>query len=88
MTKCLVNCLYLKQVMYSFKMSEDIVLAEQLDMFNKLNLDLENIEVKIDDDNQVLLLSCVLPRYHVTTINNTFYDETFTLPNKKSRCKP
>ena len=33
MTKSLVNRLYLKQALYSFKMIEDKVLAEQLDMF-------------------------------------------------------
>lgn len=36
MTKSLVNRLYLKQTLYSFKMSEDKVLDEQLDIFNKL----------------------------------------------------
>src|SRR3954466_14904633 len=52
MTKLLVNRLYLKQALYSFKMVEDKVLAEQLDMFNKLILDLENIDVKIDEEGQ------------------------------------
>src|SRR4051812_22622901 len=33
-------------------------------MFNKLILDLENINVKIDDEDQALLLLCVLPRSH------------------------
>ena len=33
-------------------------------MFNELILDLENIEVKIDDEDQVLLLLCDLPKYH------------------------
>lgn len=42
MTKSLVNRIYLKHALYSFKMIEDKVLAEQLDMFNKLILDLEN----------------------------------------------
>ena len=51
MTKSLVNRLYLKQALYSFKMIEDKVLAEKLDMFNKLILDLENIDVKIDDED-------------------------------------
>ena len=64
MTKSLVNRLYLKQALYSFKMIEDKVLAEQLDMFNKLILDLENIDVKIDDEDQALLLLCALPRSH------------------------
>lgn len=43
-------------------MSEDKVLAEQLDTFNKFILDLENIEDKNDDKDQVLLLLCVLPK--------------------------
>lgn len=45
-------------------MSEDKVMAEQLDMFNKLILDLESIDVKIRDEDHVLLLLCVLPKTH------------------------
>src|ERR1051325_3627911 len=48
MTKSLVNRLYLKQALYSFKMIEYKVLTKKLDMFNKLIPDLENIDVKID----------------------------------------
>lgn len=58
MTKLLVNCLYLKQALYSFKMSEDKVLAKQLDMFKNLILGLENIKVSIDDEDQAMLLFC------------------------------
>ena len=36
MTKSLVNRLYLKQALYSFKMQEDKSIDEQLDIFNKL----------------------------------------------------
>lgn len=64
MTKSLVNRLYLKQALYSFKMSEDKVLAEQLNMFNKLIFDLENMDVKIEDEDQTLLLLCALPGTH------------------------
>lgn len=64
MTKSLVNRVYLNQALYAFKMIEDKFLGEQLDMFNKLILDLENIEVKIDDEDQALLLLYALPRCH------------------------
>lgn len=50
MTKLLVKLLYLKQALYSFKISEDKVLAEQFDIFNKLILDLENINVTINNE--------------------------------------
>nr|KYP45203.1 Retrovirus-related Pol polyprotein from transposon TNT 1-94 [Cajanus cajan] len=51
-TKSLVNHLDLKQVLYSLKMHEDKSLVEQLDMLEKLVLDLENIDVTIDDEDQ------------------------------------
>lgn len=41
MTKSLVNRLYVKKALYSFKMSGEKVLAEQLNMLTKLILDLE-----------------------------------------------
>ena len=62
MTKSLVNRLYLKQALYSFKMQEDRTMESQLDVFNKLILDLENIDVTIDDEDQALLLLCALPK--------------------------
>lgn len=39
-------------------------MADQLDTFNKSNLDLENIEVSIDDEDQTMLLLCFLPKSH------------------------
>ena len=42
-------------------MQEDKSIDEQLDTFNKLNLDLENIDVTIDDEDQALLLLSSLP---------------------------
>lgn len=43
-------------------MSKDRVLKKQLDTFNKLILDLENIEVSINDKDQALLLLFSLPK--------------------------
>ena len=43
-------------------MHEDRSVGEQLDLFNKLILDLENIDVTIDDEDQALLLLCSLPK--------------------------
>lgn len=37
-------------------------MESQLDVFNKLILDLENIDVTIDDEDQALLLLCALPK--------------------------
>ena len=43
-------------------MQEDRTVKSQLDVFNKLILDLENIDVTIDDEDQALLLLCNLPK--------------------------
>lgn len=56
MTRCLRNRLFLKQSLYSFKMKEENLIDEQLDEFNKLILDLENIEITIEDEDQAFLL--------------------------------
>lgn len=40
-------------------MSEDKVFVEQLDMFNKLILNLEKIKVKIDDKSSVSIVVCI-----------------------------
>lgn len=45
-----------------FQMTEDKSLIEQVDMFNKLILDLENIDVNIDDEDQAVMLPSSLPK--------------------------
>ena len=49
MTKSLAKRLFLKQKLYTFKMVFGKSLEDHLDDFNKIILDLENIEIKIDD---------------------------------------
>lgn len=82
MTKSLVNRLYLKQILYSFKISEDKVLTEQLDMFNKLIFVLENIEVKINDEDQALMLLSVLPMSHAHSKKPSCLEENPLTLNK------
>ena len=43
-------------------MQENKTVEGQLDVFNKLILDLENIDVTIEDEDQALLLLCALPK--------------------------
>jgi len=56
MTKSLVNLLNLKHMLYMYKMSTDKVVNEQLDEFNKLILDPENIDVKLMMKIKLVLL--------------------------------
>ena len=52
MTKSLSSRLYLKAKFFTFKRHEGQKLQNHKDDFNKLYLDLENIEVKYDDEDK------------------------------------
>ena len=59
MTKSLTNRIYLKGLLFGFRVGEDRSVEEALDEFAKIVIDLENIEVKVADEDQVVL--CLEP---------------------------
>jgi len=64
MTKSLSSRLYLKAKFLTFKMQKGQKLQNHIDDFNKLCLDLENIEVKYDDEDKALVLLHSLPKFY------------------------
>lgn len=60
--KSLANRLYLKQRLFSFKMAEEKSILKQVDEFNKLIDDLENIEVQFTEEDKALILLSSLPK--------------------------
>ena len=56
MSKPLMNKLYLKQRLYSLKMTEDTNLSQHIKMFNQVIDDLKRVDVKFEDENKVLML--------------------------------
>ena len=54
MTKASANRLYLKHKLYNFKMQSGRLMEEHIDDFNKLISDLENVEIKVEDEDQGL----------------------------------
>ncbi|XP_058766276.1 uncharacterized protein LOC131639847 [Vicia villosa] len=60
--RSVIILLYLKQQLYSFRMVENKFMVEQLTEFQKIIDDLGNIEVKINDEDKVLLLLSSLSR--------------------------
>ena len=73
MTKSLANRLHLKQKLYTFKMSTGSSIEDHLDEFNKIILDLENIKIKIKDEDQALLLLRFLPAKYETLCDTLVY---------------
>ncbi|GJV95717.1 retrovirus-related pol polyprotein from transposon TNT 1-94 [Tanacetum coccineum] len=56
MKKSLSNRLYLKKKLYTYYMSPDMKLGDHIDEFNKLILDLANVNIEIEDEDQTLML--------------------------------
>ena len=62
MTKSLANHLHLKQRLFTFKISEEKSILEQLEDFGKCVDDLENINEQIKDEDKALMLLNSLPK--------------------------
>ncbi|GJT08977.1 ribonuclease H-like domain-containing protein [Tanacetum coccineum] len=73
MTKSLANKLYLKKKLYTFYMPAGRKISEHIDEFNKIILDLANIEVKFKDEDLALLLLTSLPASYEHIVNTLLY---------------
>ena len=64
----------MNQRLYTFKMPSGKSFEDHLDDFNTIILDLENIEIKVDDEDQVLLLLLIsLPSQHDSLLDMLIY---------------
>jgi hypothetical protein len=84
MKKSLTNRLYLKQRLYTLKMKEGMPLCDHLDDFNRIILNLKNIDIKVDDEDQALILLCSLPDVFDNFVNSMLYGrDTISLADVK-----
>ncbi|GJY52382.1 retrovirus-related pol polyprotein from transposon TNT 1-94 [Tanacetum coccineum] len=80
MTKSLDNQLYLKNKLYTFCMPVGRKIFEYIDEFNKIVLDLANIEVKFENEDLALLLRTSLPASYEHFVDTLLYGrEALTL---------
>nr|GEU65179.1 retrovirus-related Pol polyprotein from transposon TNT 1-94 [Tanacetum cinerariifolium] len=73
MTKSLANKFYLKKKLYTFYMPAGQKKSEHIDEFNKIVLDLANIEVKFEDEDLALLLLTSLPVSYEHFVDTLLY---------------
>ncbi|GJW10630.1 retrotransposon protein, putative, ty1-copia subclass [Tanacetum coccineum] len=80
MTKSLANKLYLKKKLYTFYMPAGRNIFEHIDEFNKIVLDLANIEVRFKNEDLALLLLTSLPASYKHFVDTLLYGrEALTL---------
>jgi hypothetical protein len=85
MKKSLTNRLFLKQRLYTLRMQEGTPLCDHLDYFNRIILDMKNIDIKVDDEDQALILLCSLPDSFDNFVNSMLYGrDTISLADVKS----
>ena len=88
--KFLANRLYLKKRLFAFLMEDEKPLKKHLDDFNRTILDLKSIDVKIDDEDQAIILLISLPRWFEHFVDTMLYgkatlsmDDVNTASNSK-----
>ena len=68
MTISLSNKLYLKKQLYRLRMKERIAVREHMNFFNKVISELLAVDVKIDEEKALILLSSLSESYnHIVT---------------------
>ncbi|GKD91120.1 hypothetical protein Tco_1366627 [Tanacetum coccineum] len=80
MTKSLANRLYLKKKLYTYYMSPGTKLGDHIDEFNKLILDLANIDIEIEDKDETLMLLTLLLSSYENFMDTLLYErESLTM---------
>ncbi|KAH9697306.1 hypothetical protein KPL71_023556 [Citrus sinensis] len=83
--KSLAKRLYMKRKLYTFSMKEGTTMKDHLDEFNKLILDLENVNVMLEDEDRALILLSSLPDSFEHFVDTLLYGrQTLTLKDVKN----
>ena len=83
--KSLAKRLYMKKKLYTFSMKEGTTMKDHLDEFNKLILNLENVNIILEDGDRALILLSSLPDSYEHFVDTLLYGrQTLTLKDVKN----
>ena len=83
--KSLAKRLYMKRRLCTFTMKEEVAIKDHLDEFNKLILDLENVNIDLKDEDKTLILLSSLSDSFEHFVDTLLYGrQTLTLKDVKS----
>ncbi|KAH9703868.1 hypothetical protein KPL70_011252 [Citrus sinensis] len=83
--KSLAKRLYMKRKLYTFSMKDGTTLKDHVDEFNKLILDLENVNIVLEDEDRTLILLSSLPNSYEHFVDTLLYGrQTLTLKDVKN----
>lgn len=77
--------LYIKKKLYTFSMKEGTTMKDHLDEFNKLILDLENVNINLEYEDKALFLLSSLPDSYEHFVDTLLYGrQILTLKDVRS----
>ncbi|KAH9686286.1 hypothetical protein KPL70_014312 [Citrus sinensis] len=75
--KSMVKRLPTKKKLYTLQMDEGSSISYHIDAFNKIILDFEDINVKIDDEDKAMIMLCSLPSSYEHLVDTLMYGRQF-----------
>ena len=71
--KSLTNHLYQKQHLYTLRMTKTTPVKEHVNNFNRIILDLQGVGVKIEEEDQAIILLCSLSNSYENFVDSMLY---------------
>ena len=79
MTKNMSNKIFLKKHLYNLRMKEGMKIIDHLNVFNTLICQLNNMEIKFEDEDKAITLLCLFPESWNHLFTTMFFNTTNTI---------